>query len=451
MERIKTPSVAGKFYTKDKEDLTAQLNYFSRNNRKDYDCSARAVIVPHAGYLYSGQIASEGIQYLNKNAKNIFVIALAHFVPVQKFAVSTYDKWSTPLGEIELNQDINRELVEKFGCEYRDDAFVEEHSAEVQIPFIQTMLNDVKIIPILVSGAKYNEVTELIEHFWENKDNAFVISSDLSHFYSSIDAQKIDNITADMIETNSIENFNPRQACNANAVFGLVNFAKNHNYSLIRVDMCNSGDITGDIGSVVGYGSWILFEGEKTEFIKDSFSDLSIDISKKSILSGLEKQKLPKPEDFPNLPSVFDEKVACFVTLEKSGELRGCIGSILAHQPLILDLIKNSHNSAFKDPRFLPLKMEEFDDLSISISLLSTPEKMNFVDEEDLLRQIVPFEDGLIISDGGHQAVYLPSVWEQLPEKDMFLNSLKIKAGLSPKYFSKTFEAYKFQTKYITS
>lgn len=451
MERIKPPSVAGKFYTKDKEDLLAQLNYFSRNNRHDYDYSTRAVIVPHAGYLYSGQIASEGIQYLNKNVKNIFVIALAHFIPVAKFAVSSFGKFSTPLGEIEINQEICRELTEKFGGEYRDDAFEEEHSAEVQIPFIQMEYKDVKIVPILVSGAKYTDITEIIEHYWENQDNAFVISSDLSHFYSSIDAQKIDSLTADMIETNSIENFNPRQACNANAVFGLVNFAKNHNYSLIRVDMCNSGDITGDIGSVVGYGSWILYEGEKTGFIKDSFSDLSIDISKKSIMSGLEKKKLPQPEDFPNLPSVFDEKVACFVTLEKSGKLRGCIGSIIAHQPLILDLIKNSHNSAFKDPRFMPLKMDEFDNLAISISLLSSPEKMDFKDEEDLLNQIIPFVDGLIITDSGHQAVYLPSVWDELPEKELFLNSLKIKAGLPPKHFSKTFEAYKFQTKYITS
>ena len=129
--------------------------------------------------------------------------------------------------------------------------------------------------------------------------------------------------------------------------------------------------------------------------------------------------------------------------------MRGCIGSIIAQRSLIEDLIINSQNAAFRDPRFKPVEKEEVPELDIAVSLLSTPKLMKFDSEQDLLDKIVPFKDGIIIRDGNYQAVYLPSVWEQLPDKKEFLNSLKVKAGLPRNYFSETFEAYRFETDYI--
>lgn len=322
--------------------------------------------------------------------------------------------------------------------------FVNEHSIEVQVPFIQNFLPHVKIIPIL-AGHNYKKISQIIEYYRQNSENAFVISSDLSHFQPTKEAKKIDAITADMIEMKNIEKFDPNQACGAIGVCALVDYTKEQNFSLIRVGMFNSGDITGDNSRVVGYGSWILYEGEKSVFIKTYFSDFVIDVCKKSILAGLNNEK----PAFERIPAVFKESGACFVTLEKNGDLRGCIGSIIAHGPLIEDLIKNAQNSAFSDSRFLPLKKDEFKDLSINVSLLSAPEQMHFEDETDLLDQIRQNIDGIIIKDGNHQAVYLPSVWEQLPDKSLFLDSLKIKAGMPPKHFSETFEAYKFTTEYI--
>ena len=451
MIKIKPPSVAGKFYTNDKEELLTQLNQFEQNNRKDYDYSSRAIIVPHAGYYYSGQIASEGFQYLDNKVKNVFIFAPAHYVPVGEIALSSYDKWATPLGNIEINQQINDELNEKFECDFYDEAFSSEHAVEVQIPFLQMKYQNIKIVPILIGGLGHEKITGIIDYYWKNKENAFIISSDLSHFNHSNVAKKMDDLTAQMIESNDISEFSPKQACNAAGVCSLTNFAKSKNYSLIRVDMTNSGEITNDESSVVGYGSWILYEGEKLEFIKEFFSDFCIEVCKTSIHSRFYKEPLPTPDDFEDIPAVMTENGACFVTLEINGELRGCIGSIVAHQPLIQDLIKNAHNSAFSDPRFNPLTSQEFEKISISISLLSAPVKMKFKDETELLNKITPFVDGLIIKDGGYQAVYLPSVWEQLPSKTMFLNSLKMKAGMTPEHFSKTFEAYKFKTEYITS
>lgn len=442
--KIKSPSVAGKFYTDDKEELSEQLDDFIRNVQKYCDYKTRAIIVPHAGYIYSGQLACEGFQYLDRNVKNIFIIAPPHYVPVKDVALSSFDLWSTPLGEIEVNQVINKELVEKFGCKFQDEAFVDEHSNEVQVPFIQKLIPDAKIIPILANN--HEKVSDIISYYWNNPQNAFVISSDLSHFNHSVEAKRMDEITAKMIEFKATEKIDPHQACGACGIQALVNFAKVKNYSLIRLGMHNSGDITNDKSRVVGYGSWLLYEGAKNTFLKKYFSPLIIDICKKSILAVLNNEKY---YNAVNLPAVFDEMGASFVTLEKNGDLRGCIGSILAHQPLINDLEKNSVNSAFSDPRFNPLEKNEFRDLSINVSLLSEPEKMSFKDESDLLEQIKPFEDGIIIKDGGRQAVYLPSVWEQLPDKNLFLKSLKIKAGMTPEHFSKTFEAFRFTTEYV--
>ena len=446
MKKTKPTAAAGKFYSNNKNELSAQIDFFMANNIHDYKHKSRAIIAPHAGYIYSGQLACEGFQYLDKNVKTVFIIAPSHYVAVKNIALSIFEKWSTPLGEIDVNQDINTELVEKFGCEFEDDAFVSEHSVEVQLPFLQKFLPNVKIIPIL-AGHNYEKLTKIIAHYWQNSENGFVISSDLSHFYDTTQARKLDNLTAEMIEAKDMEKFNPEQACGGVGIRALVNFAKHKNYSLIRVGMINSGDITGDTSRVVGYGSWLLYEGAKNSFIKKYFSNFVLETCKKSILSGLH-QEIPQCE---KTPAVFNQLGACFVTLEKNGDLRGCIGSILAHRPLIEDLLKNAHNSAFSDPRFQPLSKDEFKDVSIDVSLLSEPEKINFENEADLLAQIKPVVDGLIIKDRNHQSVYLPSVWEQLPDKVLFLNSLKIKAGLTPKHFSSTFEAYRFTTEYVKS
>ena len=170
-----------------------------------------------------------------------------------------------------------------------------------------------------------------------------------------------------------------------------------------------------------------------------------IEECKKSILSGFAGEKY-MPEF---VPGALKQYGASFVTLEITGHLRGCMGSIYSDKPLIEDITSNAQSAAFFDPRFNPVIPEEFNNLTISISILSEPQKINFKDEQDLLSQIYPY--GIILTDKDKRAVYLPIVWEQLPDRRVFLNSLKEKAGLHPDYFSKSLEIYKFETVYITS
>ena len=243
-----------------------------------------------------------------------------------------------------------------------------------------------------------------------------------------------------MIEANETRDFEMEQACGAVGICGLTDFAKNNNFSLIRIGMTNSAKVTGDSSRVVGYGSWFLYEGNKNEYIKKYYSDTVLKICKDSILSGFQLGEIT-PKDYP---CVLEETGASFVTLELAGILRGCIGSVIAHKPLVKDLIKNSHAAAFSDPRFNPLTIDEYNKISISVSLLSKPKRIEFRDEEDLLNKLVPYEDGLIIRDGNYQAVFLPIVWEQLPDKHEFLKELKLKAGMDENYSSETLEAFKF-------
>lgn len=444
MRKIKQPSVAGTFYSPNETDLKQQIQSFKNDSKNSYQVSTRAVIVPHAGLVYSGRLAFEGINQLDKNIKNLFIFAPAHRVGFVGSVLSGFDLWRTPLGEIEINQILNDELKEKFGLQINDDAFCKEHSIEIQLPIIQSVFQNVQIIPVLIGKENPDVIRKIITYYYPDKNNGFIISSDLSHFLQNDAAQKIDNLTARMIESCNCENFRYEQACGAVGIIGLVGFAQCNNFSLIRIDMTNSSAVSGDKSSVVGYGCWFLYEGEKNEFLKKYYSEFILKLCRLSIISRFDKEKCQV-----KFPYVFYETGASFVTLEKNNILRGCIGSIIAQRSLIEDLILNAQNAAFRDPRFKPVEKEELNDLQIAVSLLSEPKQMTFDSEEDLLNKIVPYHDGIIIKDGNYQAVYLPSVWEQIPDKSEFLASLKLKAGLPKDYFSQTFQAYRFETVYI--
>ena len=444
MSKIKEPSVAGSFYTDDAQALKAQIKSFAAKNKNKYEYKTRAVIVPHAGLIYSGRLAYEGISQIDGNVKNIFIFAPAHRVGFEGIALSSFDKWKTPLGEIAVNQDICGELIAKHNAKFNDNAIAPEHAIEIEVPIIQSLFAEANIVPVLVGRCDFTVILDILNEYYQNPENGFVVSSDLSHFLSDAAAQKIDNQTATMIESGNLNGFRFEQACGAIGIAGLVTFANEKGFSLIRIDMTNSSGTTGDRSSVVGYGCWFLYEGDKNEFISRYYRDLVIDMAKASLRESFTGEK--PPSDYP---PVFDEFGACFVTLEKHGQLRGCIGSIIAHQPLAADLVRHAKDAAFNDYRFDRVTEDELKDIKVSISLLSDPKRIEFTDEEDLLNKMVPNVDGIIINDGPYQAVYLPVVWEQLPDKREFLNSLKRKAGLAPDYFSKTFEAYRFASVYI--
>ena len=440
---IKDYKYAGTFYPENKSELFNLIESFEEKEPKYY---TKAVIVPHAGFIYSGKLTARGINHLDKKTKNVFIIAPVHFEKIYGSITCNYSAFNTPLGKLKINDEITRYLIKNFEYPVNNYIFDHEHSIEVILPFIKKRLPEAKIIPILYGCENYKNIVKIIEEFYDNEDTAFVISSDLSHFYPEKEALKIDLYTAKMIEENNIRNFESEQACGAVGICALTEFAKEKNFSLIRAGLYNSSDTTKETSRVVGYGCWFLYEGNKNEYIKKYYSDFIIKTCKNSIISGLQLgQFIPQ-----NYDCVFEQAGASFVTLYKNGKLRGCIGSVSAYQSLIKDLYKNAHGAAFSDPRFPALTLHEFEQIEIEVSILSKPERINFEYESDLLAQLKPFKDGLIIRDGLKKSVFLPEVWEQIPDKALFLKELKIKAGLDENYFSENFEAFRFSTTKIS-
>lgn len=453
----KTATFAGSFYPEKAEELSNLLNSYMQEGPFEY--KSKAIITPHAGVYYSGNVAMSAFQRLEIN-DNIFIIAPSHHVNFNNIALPEYTYFDTPLGSLEVNNRLIKEISEKFPSIINNDVFENEHSIEVQLPFLQHVFfpknmnaidfvkglkkfgRKIRIIPILVGKCDYRLISDLISTYWEN--SSFIISSDLSHFYTQQECRQIDTYTATIIETGKLENFQPQQACGLIGIMGLVDFANNNDCSLLRVMMYNSGDISRDTERVVGYGSWFLCTDSRNEYIEKNYSDYVLATAKSSIISGFSNEDFVPPE----IPPVLTQHGASFVTLKLNGELRGCIGSVYPTKPLILDIIDNAKNAAFNDLRFEPLRPEELKNLEVSVSILSSIERIYYKDERDLLSKIYPH--GVILSERGRRAVYLPVVWEQLPDRQDFLNTLKEKAGFPPNYFSKSIEAYKFDAIYIT-
>jgi len=454
----KSPNFAGSFYPEKADEINNLLNSYKLEN--DIKYKSKAIIVPHAGIYYSGYAAMSGFQHLDL-AENIFIIAPSHHAEFNNIALPEYTYFDTPLGSIEVNNRRIKEIAENFPCMISNEVFENEHSIEVELPFIQNINSPqimsakdfvkefkkighrIKIIPVLVGNCDYRLISDLISAYWE--DSCFVISSDLSHYYTQNECRQIDTYTAAIIETGKIESFQKGQACGIIGIMGLVDFANNNDASLIRTMMYNSGDINKEPSKVVGYGAWFLYPDTKNNYLEKFYSNYITDSAKNSILEFLQGKEY-SPE---NIPSVLTQYGASFVTLKLNGALRGCIGSIYPTKPLILDIIDNARNAAFYDSRFEPVTERELPYIEVNISILSSIERIQFKDEKDLLSKIYP--NGIIISDRNNRAVYLPEVWEQLPNREVFLNSLKEKAGLHPDYFSKSLEAYKFTTTGISA
>ncbi len=182
--------------------------------------------------------------------------------------------------------------------------------------------------------------------------------------------------------------------------------------------------------------------------MKIEIQNLLLQIARDAIFQELEKPGKETPL-LGNIPDELMEERATFVTIELDGRLRGCIGMLEACRPLAEDVAHNARAAAFKDPRFPPVSSTEFESLEIHISVLSPPEEITFSSETDLLAQIRPGIDGLILQEGFHRGTFLPSVWEELSEKEQFLAHLKLKAGLPNTYWSDTLRVFRYTTEYF--
>jgi len=303
-------------------------------------------------------------------------------------------------------------------------AHAEEHSLEVQLPFLQKVLGDFSLVPIAAGTALTEEVMQVIVRLWGGPETLFVISTDLSHYHSYDEAKRIDGATLKRIEALAVD-LNYEEACGATGLNGLLAVVRSKGLSIRRLAACNSGDTAGGKDRVVGYSAFAVYESEAPT-AADAGRAL-IEIARGSIANGLGLSSVPVKRG--HLPWLL-QPGATFVTLRKEGQLRGCIGSLSATRPLGSDVASNARAAAFEDPRFPKLTREEWPRCELEVSLLSAPKPVRFADEADLLEQIRAGEDGLILECDGKRATFLPQVWEGLPDRRRFLLELLKKAGL---------------------
>jgi len=257
-------AVVGQFYPDSKDELDRYLNHFNnvleQNNIKiDNSVNSRAIIVPHAGYIYSGFTANLAYQYIPNNIKNIIVIGPSHKFGFDGGSVALYDKYPTPYGDLDINQELSNELVSKYDFLNFTPQVHCEHSTEVQFPFIKRYKSSSKVVEIVYSDINYTQISQVVQDLLKDKDNFIVISTDLSHFYDLKKANKLDNICIKSILNYDLDiQNNGCEACGMLGVKAMIDVSKNLNLTPIILDYRTSCDTSNDSSSVVGYLSVLL-------------------------------------------------------------------------------------------------------------------------------------------------------------------------------------------------
>ena len=259
---VRQPAVAGMFYPDNKVELHQQVaDYLGA--AKPSDETPRALVVPHAGYIYSGPIAASGfvnLLPLKDKIKRVVLFGPSHRVAFKGIAAPTSNVFSTPLGNIPLDVDSLTKLCTLPQVQQLDSAHAQEHSLEVQLPFLQEVLGDFYLVPLVVGDSQPIEVAQVMEAFWHDPGTLIVVSSDLSHYHDYASAQHMDTKTCAAIENLTPEAISYDDACGRNPLLGLLTLARQHDLKVNTLDLRNSGDTAGDKNRVVGYGAWLFSE-----------------------------------------------------------------------------------------------------------------------------------------------------------------------------------------------
>ncbi|MFA4973753.1 MAG: AmmeMemoRadiSam system protein B [bacterium] len=441
---VQQPTVAGTFYPADAKTLSSEVQgMIERAAFKKLDGRLIGVIVPHAGYQYSGRIAAAAFKQLSrKGFTRAVVIAPAHRSGFRGVALSPFDSYRTPLGDIPIDAKASAALTKNHAWAKLDaKSFEGEHAAEVELPFLQVALGYFKLIPIMVGQVTKQEMDDIalaLDKELGDGSTVFVASSDLSHFHNYEEAQEKDSLTVGMICTETPDNFlsavekDSAELCGFAPVYMMKRIAEQRGAKFTLLEYANSGDVTGDKSRVVGYAAIaVVVQDELAAKQKEEL----LALAKNTLAAHLAGASLPPlPQD-----PILAKDGAAFVTLKKRGELRGCIGMIEAMGPLNRTVQEMTIAAASEDPRFPPVKPEEEKDISIEISVLTPPEELS-----DPLAVRVG-TDGLIIEQGFSRGVLLPQVpIEQGWDKMQYLQAISQKANLPPDAYKRA-KLYRFQ------
>ncbi|MBW1893064.1 MAG: AmmeMemoRadiSam system protein B [Deltaproteobacteria bacterium] len=452
-DAVRKPVWKGKFYPALPSELSKTIKRLTdRAKQTEFEVPAntelRAIILPHAGYAYSGLTAAHASLVLKKKQfSKVIVAGPDHRIGFVNAAVSNASIWETPLGQINIHKDARKLLGMPDIFRHIPASDNQEHSVEVILPLLQYYIGNFDLVPIVV-GSKFdiNRITNAIDSLIDRK-TLFVASCDLSHYLSYEDACLKDKKTIGMIlnreEDQLLNSYNV--ACGVSPVVILLKLADRYGWQPVLLHYSNSGDTAGGHDRVVGYTT-IAFYGDvsmkkknaspasKKRFTKKQGETL-IKLARQTIMERF-GDNFSKQDIDMMTEALSDKKLknnhATFVTINKKNQLRGCIGSLTAIEPLTDSIKRNAISAAFHDHRFSPLLAEEVGEIEIEVSILTEPQPLEYTDAEDLIKKLRPKEDGVILQKGSARATFLPQVWDQLPEHEEFLSRLCSKAGMPP-------------------
>lgn len=447
--RPRSAEVAGAFYPADPDLLAFEVDQVLEHvNRPEnaFQSVPRAVISPHAGYRFSGMLTAAAISSLKRsNAKSVVVLSPSHRHRFQGIALPSAAAFRLPGMNIEIDIEARQSLLQAGLAHIEDAAHENEHGIETQLPFLNRVLPEARVVPLVIGDANPRLVARIVDYLALLRGSApvFVLSSDLSHFQTLKAANDFDAETARLIETGGWQKLTAEHACGHRAITGFIasHFAQSSKFS--RIAMANSSSTSGDDNRTVGYGAWAIF-GQDDEVLNRSYRTALLECAHQALVSSVRKAGQPPNVDTQSFPFALRGYGASFVTLNIGGRLRGCIGSLAPHRPLIEDVVINTAKAAFQDARFKPVRADEVSEITIKIAVLSPSSRLSFSNQHDLEAQLRPGQDGLIIQDGNHRGTFLPMVWDHFSTAHDYVQALKVKAGLPKDHWSDTFEAARF-------
>jgi AmmeMemoRadiSam system protein B/AmmeMemoRadiSam system protein A len=449
MKEIREPAVAGAFYPDKPEVLSRDVKKYLENSKKEkIEGDIVALISPHAGYMYSGQVAAYAYKLVEgRTFDSVVVVAPSHRALFK--GASLYDRggYRTPLGVVPIDTELSKKMMERRKeIQFLPEAHSQEHSLEVQIPFLQVVLKSFKLIPIVMepywSWETCQSVASAIAETVKGKRVLLVASTDLSHFYTYNIAVELDKIFLNHIERFDVEGLNRdlksnhTEACGGGPVVTIMLAAKmlgaNHGKVL---KYANSGDVTGDRSRVVGYAAGVFYKTaggkEKMKEEKKVGVDLGLSEEEKKTLHHIAKTVIENKAKGKAVPELkvesptLKENRGAFVTIHKKGQLRGCIGYIEGHGPLHKTIEEMAEAAAFRDPRFSPVKEKELPELELEISVLTPLKRINDVNE------IQVGKHGIYMKKGWFSGLLLPQVATEYGwDRQTFLEHTCQKAGL---------------------
>ena len=449
MKEIREPIFAGSWYPGETEILSRDVRRYLENAKKErLEGEIVALISPHAGYIYSGQVAAYAYKLIEgKVFDSVVVVAPSHRALFK--GASLYDRggYRTPLGVVPIDTELSQKMMERRKeIQFLPEAHSQEHSLEIQIPFLQVVLKSFRLIPIVMepywNWETCQSLASAIAETVRGKNVLLIASSDLSHFHSYDEAVKLDKIVLNHIERFDPEGLNRDlrsnrcEACGGGPVISIMLAAKALGANQGKVlKYLNSGDVTGDRSRVVGYAAGVFYKTvggkEKMKEEKKVGVDLGLNGEEKKTLHQIAKTVIENKArgktvpDFKVESPVLKENRGAFVTIHKRGQLRGCIGYIEGRGPLHKTIEEMAEAAAFRDPRFTPVKEKELPELELEISVLTPLKKIKDVDEVQVGKH------GIYIKKGWYSGLLLPQVATEYGwDRQAFLEHTCQKAGL---------------------